>query len=295
MSIKTQVDDALFLYENGRHIGALTNLMLAIAASSKKIFPKGSPSITQPASKKDKVPDMRDGEAFELFLGGRLRKIAQSETGSSDIGSSGIAFPYKGERYLIEQMLYEFYRCNLVHEGRLPNDIEFVADFGNHQPNYVLFGDYGPTHSASFACHSDKLLLNYGWVPLLIDVVTKAYCNRYLFGVVEPELLPITPNFDEHAFRDSLRPIGNLSTSPPATSFFPILKSVAKYLNPVDISSSTDQQLNNLFSELVQSGRIVGGAYTGLMADDLMQRDRKGLTATGIAVLREIAKNYELR
>jgi hypothetical protein len=295
MSIKTQVDDAIFLYENNRHLGALTNLLLAVAGSSAKIFPEGTLNTSKPVSKKGKFPEMTDGERFGLFLGGRLRKIANNETGSDDVGSSGIRFSYKGEAFTIEHILYKFYRCKLAHESSLPADIEFVSDFGSHRPNYVLLGNYGPTQSASFACHSDKLLLNYGWIPLLIDVVSKAYCNRDLFGVLEPELLPKTSGFDEQTFKTSLYPIGNLPAYPAASSFFPILKSVAKELNPAVINSSNDQEINLLFSALVQSGTVVGGAVTGLVTDELVERNRQTLTAKGIAVLREIANNYDLK
>ena len=62
MSIKAQVEDALFLSHNGRYVGALTNLTLAIAASSRKIFPQGT------KSKEDSSKEMGDREAFTLFL-----------------------------------------------------------------------------------------------------------------------------------------------------------------------------------------------------------------------------------
>ena len=41
MSVRQQVEDAKVLAQNGRHVGALTNLMLAVAASARKCFPKG--------------------------------------------------------------------------------------------------------------------------------------------------------------------------------------------------------------------------------------------------------------
>jgi hypothetical protein len=103
MSIKTQVDDAAFLYHHNRHLGALTNLMLAVAGSSSKIFPVGTPSMSEPPSKSGKLPAMTDGEIFELFLGGRLRKIMYTETNSKDIGSSGILFSYKGNQFTIAE------------------------------------------------------------------------------------------------------------------------------------------------------------------------------------------------
>ena len=63
MSIKQQIDDAIFLAKNGRHQGALTVLMLAVAASSRKTFPKKkSKSIADPS----KV--ISDREAFTLLL-----------------------------------------------------------------------------------------------------------------------------------------------------------------------------------------------------------------------------------
>lgn len=119
MSIKEQVEDALFLSQNGRHVGALTNLMLAIAASSRKTFPRGAKSREEPSK------EMGDGEAFTLFLGGRIRKILFGDYGGPDIGNSGISVGFRGKQYDVAYILYKFYRCELVHNGELPEDIEF--------------------------------------------------------------------------------------------------------------------------------------------------------------------------
>jgi hypothetical protein len=178
-----------------------------------------------------------------------------------------------------------------VHDGELPSDIEFVENFGNHRPTYRLSGYHG---TADFACHSDKLVLNYDWIPLLIDVVSKPFCNRDLFGIIEQELLPIDSELDESFFKETLRSTGGLSTPPTVNSLFHILKSITKELTPALINPSNDKELNLLFIRLVQSGKIVGGAFIGLAADKLMVW-QGGLTATGIAVLREISKNYKLK
>lgn len=54
MSIKSQVEDALFLEQNGRPLGALTMLLLATAASSRRTYPQGTTSLKEPKKKDER-------------------------------------------------------------------------------------------------------------------------------------------------------------------------------------------------------------------------------------------------
>lgn len=100
MSIRDRVDDALLLWNSGRKEGAFLNILVAVAATSRRRFPD-----------RKKV---RDGEAFIRFL--------------EASHSVRLSVEYRGECVPAEQIFYKWFRCQLVHEGDLPFDIEFMPD-----------------------------------------------------------------------------------------------------------------------------------------------------------------------
>ena len=100
MSIRARVDDALFLWQHGRQQGAFLCALVAVAATSRRRFPDRK--------------TFRDRQAFVSFLTGTLQVRLSVE--------------YRGECLPVEEILYEWVRCQLVHEGTLPIDIEFMAD-----------------------------------------------------------------------------------------------------------------------------------------------------------------------
>ncbi len=93
MSIRHRVEDALFLWENGRLEGAFLNILVAVAASSKLRFPR----------KKDKV-------SFEKFL--------------EESTTVKLSVEFRGQLYPIEHILYKWFRCELLHEGQIPIDVQ---------------------------------------------------------------------------------------------------------------------------------------------------------------------------
>ncbi len=133
MSIKTRVDDALFLYDNGRHEGAFLNALLAVAASAKKAFP----DLTG------------DRDRFERFLEGHWRGVTTIE--------------FRGECHTIPRILYKWFRCELVHEGGLPVDIELIDT-----DKMSLRAGGAPYYT---------LQLSRGWFNWLIQAVVQDPCN----------------------------------------------------------------------------------------------------------------------
>lgn len=173
MSVKTLVEDASFLQKNGRPLGALTILMLAIAGSSRKVFPKGiAKSIKHP---KDY---MRDEECFCLFLGGRLNKIIGGDLGGSDAAECNILLNFKEKDITLAEILYKYYRNGLIHQAELPKEVAFTpikkAGANNHGATISL---------------GDTLVLDHGWIDILIEVVIKAKCNYEIFNTYQPELI----------------------------------------------------------------------------------------------------------
>jgi hypothetical protein len=100
MSVRTRVEDALLLWNNGRKEGAFLSALVAVAATSRRRFPDRKA--------------VGDREAFVRFL-----EAAHTVR---------ISVEYRGECLPVEQIFYKWFRCQLVHEGGLPVDIEFMPD-----------------------------------------------------------------------------------------------------------------------------------------------------------------------
>lgn len=276
MSIREQVEDADFLERNGRHIGALTMLLLAVAASSRLTFPTGTQSTTEPGK------PMSDGEAFKLFLGGRIRKILFGDFGGPDAGDTGIGVEFRGEQHDVAQILYKFYRCELVHDGHLPEDVEFVSPGGLSPSMTISSGVTNVTISSR-----GKMVLDYGWLALLKKAVTHARCNGSEFGIKHYDLVAL-PGTDEGALLTGL--VGRYRTSLGRVA---VLKGALHRLSPSFVIAGSFEEVAAKFRGLVESGEINGGAITGLSGHGLTDR-AGGLTARGIDLLRELAAGYEL-
>ena len=98
MSIRARVEDSLLLWNSGRLEGAFLNALVAVAATSRRRFPDRKA--------------VGDREAFVRFL-----KAAHTVR---------ISVEYRNECLPVEQIFYKWFRCQLVHEGGLPVDIEFM-------------------------------------------------------------------------------------------------------------------------------------------------------------------------
>ena len=100
MSIRARVEDALLLWENARKEGAFLNALVAVAATSRLRFPDRKA--------------VKDPDAFVQFL--------------EKAHTVRISVEYRGECLPVEQVFYKWIRCQLVHEGGLPVDIQFMPD-----------------------------------------------------------------------------------------------------------------------------------------------------------------------
>jgi hypothetical protein len=276
MSICEQVEDAAFLAQHGRYVGALTILVLAVAASSRRTFPKGMQSIEEPTK------EMSDREAFTLFLGGRIRKILFGDFGGPDAGNSGILVPFRGKKHDVAYVLYKFYRCELVHDGELPEDVEFTApEVGI--PQGLNIENQGIRVSISAG---EKMVLDYGWIDLLIKAVVNARCNGPEFGIQHYDLIPL-PGIEDQAFLEELATKYGTSLGR-----VQILKHAVRKLSPVSIIDGTNEAIAAQFQGLVDSGEINGGAITGLFGHGFTDQAGR-LLERGFALLREVASGYQ--
>ncbi|WP_439237361.1 hypothetical protein [Klebsiella quasipneumoniae] len=159
MNIKQQLNDAVFLMENGRYDSALSLVLCAIDASSALMFPKGTKSHFAPNDK------MRNNERFRLCIGYGLRRaLSRVEPEASDFGKSKFTIEYGGRGAVpLENILYHDYRCGMVHEGELPAHVDFSD----------LSGDPSVSDINGFRMkiENDVLFLDYKSLDFLINVV----------------------------------------------------------------------------------------------------------------------------
>ena len=107
--VYARIEDAGVLADSGRFEGALLMLLVAVAATSRKRYPRGTPSVKRPKEK------MGDREAFILFLKDELWRLVKEH-------SAVVVF--RGRERPIEEFLYEFLRCELCHNAMVPGDLQ---------------------------------------------------------------------------------------------------------------------------------------------------------------------------
>ncbi len=142
MGIRTRIEDAMLLWESGRYEGAFLSALVAVAATARR-----------------RSPDRKavgDREAFEQFL--------------ASAHSMRLSVEYRGEVHPIERIFYKWLRCELVHEGGLPIDIQFMPDDG---PGLAVRAGGAPEF---------VLKLSNGWFQHLIGAVVKAHENANEFA-----------------------------------------------------------------------------------------------------------------
>jgi hypothetical protein len=97
LDIRARLEDAKLLWANGRREGAFLVALIAVAATARRRYPR-----------------LGDRESFEKFL--------------VDSHAVRINIEFRGAIHPIEHILYKWFRCALVHEGKLPIDIELIAE-----------------------------------------------------------------------------------------------------------------------------------------------------------------------
>ncbi|MEX2306143.1 MAG: hypothetical protein WD738_01025 [Pirellulales bacterium] len=104
MSIRQRLEDARTLSAAGSQDGALIQVLIAAAATSRKRYARGKYS---------------DGDSFKNFIYDEMGVI----TGGPKYD---VAFPFQGEKTPLEDILYVHLRNQLVHEGEMPETIVFT-------------------------------------------------------------------------------------------------------------------------------------------------------------------------
>jgi hypothetical protein len=140
MSIKSRLEDAELLWKAGRLEGAFVLALIAVAATSRRVFPR----------------PIADQKAFEDFMDQGWFKKMHVE--------------YRGELHEIRHIFYKWFRCNLIHEGELPIDVEIIPD---SKPGILSVRAGGAPEFV--------LQVSQGWYHELVGTVIRAEVNRDLF------------------------------------------------------------------------------------------------------------------
>lgn len=147
MTVRNRLEDAQVLATAGRHEGAFVLVLIAAAATSRKRY---------------KRQEWDDGEAFKNFIHDEMGVI----TGGPKYG---VVIPFQGKDTPLEEILYYHLRCQLVHEGAMPETIVFTE----------------PRTADGTTCHSlnlgDPFGFPKGWIELLATAIWLAPENDDLW------------------------------------------------------------------------------------------------------------------
>jgi|HubBroStandDraft_1064217.scaffolds.fasta_scaffold276259_1 hypothetical protein len=96
--VESRIEDAMVLWRAGREDGAFLLAIIAVISRARQELPNS----------------MGDGERFRRYVESRF--------------APRISVEYRGRLWPIEQIFYKWFRCEIVHAGGLPIDIELMTD-----------------------------------------------------------------------------------------------------------------------------------------------------------------------
>jgi hypothetical protein len=131
VTILDRIEDANLLWRNGRKEGALLSVLIAVAAAATS-----------------KYPTLGDRERFEKYV--------------RESSNVRLSVEFRGDIHPLETVFYKFLRCELVHEGGLPQDIKFADEKQSNTMSVRAGGapDY-------------LLIVGTGWYFHLIEIARK--------------------------------------------------------------------------------------------------------------------------
>lgn len=269
--IKRLVDDADFLISGGRYEGALVQLLVAVAASSTKMFPAGTSSIDAPAVKPGRFKEMGDGEKFKRFLGTRIRKLLMPDPFEPEDGRHGFLIGFVEGMPHPEEVLYDQYRNAMIHEGKLPQGATFSPESIAGNAIGISFGATGVTFTT-------------GLLTLLKRAVVEAPVNGVEFGLTHVRLKPMA-GVDLNALTNAAA--SEFQTTPGRIS---VLLSILQEIGPACVNAP-DATLRELFAS-APGQRYAAGLRTDFYGPPIC--DRNGdLTDHGIAASRRVLESIE--
>ena len=158
MSVRARIEDAKVLWKADRLEGAVIQVLIAVAATVRKRYPRPMP----------------DGDAFKRFVHDEIVKITNGPT-------INVEFYHDGNYHeRVEDIIYTFIRNKLVHEGELPETIVFTQPVLGHGKPFGRAPNGLPYDGKLF----NKIALNdvmgfpIGWIWNFVRVVAEAPENK---------------------------------------------------------------------------------------------------------------------
>lgn len=151
MNVRTLFEDAKVLLEAGRFEGALALVLISIAGTSRKRFPR------KPKGKSDR-------EAFTQFL---------NEENFSIAPCTCMTVQHQGKEVSLAHVLYKVLRNTLLHEAAMPTELSF-----EESNNWFI----RPTKSG--------YVMSKNWILGLMRAVVLAKENKQLFSDIASNWIP---------------------------------------------------------------------------------------------------------
>lgn len=298
--IKDLIETADRQIKYGEFKVALVLLLIAIAASSKKMFPAGTPSIdNMPKNEGKKPPPMRDDECFTRFLESRLGRIGDTslnpiiqEDGThkrlNDDGTRNFDLPALWGP--VATLIYKEIRCPIIHTGWVAADLECIDTLSD------LSG------LMSLEIHDGKIIFQRGLLDILREVVVDAPCNGNEFGKKHWRLMSGEGESPSQKFNDGTSFVNLLKNigvpGYPGRVF--VLAELLEKIGP-DCEILDDDALSAKFPSVMNGSNSAGLASPGVgltptgstiaKPEPWITRDYR-LTDTGVQVAREILRNF---
>jgi hypothetical protein len=162
MSVRDRIEEAIHQWAAGRKVGACVPLLIAVAATARKRYPK--PTKAKPAVPSGVRPwpgePAGDKVAFTTFILDEMLTITGGKL------KYNVAFPFQGRNAVpLEEILYTHLRCPLIHEAEA-KAIYFT-------PTEVIDGK-----TCSVLKLNDPLGFPESWISNLCHVVVTAPENK---------------------------------------------------------------------------------------------------------------------
>ncbi|SDP33359.1 hypothetical protein SAMN05428975_1187 [Mucilaginibacter sp. OK268] len=257
MNIKQLITDAEFLYLHQHYYGALALSMVVIGASSRKTYPSGTASIATPPGR------MNDKEAFQTFLTDNWKGLKPK-------------LEVDGKGYSMAEILYKFYRCNIVHEGALPPEFSFT-DQGDESLTITTGG-------------GSPFTINKVWIKALLHTAKSADCNRADFGIKKYELKLTGIDFDpsKHLVDGG---IGSSSKKLKPDFIEHIKELILLPIGPDKLRGIDQQTMSDLINEGINES-IIPGIAPALYWNNIID-NKNNLTDQGFSLISDLANHYE--
>lgn len=266
MSITERLEDAEILLKNNRTLGAVTILLTAIDATARKYYPKGT---------------MKPSKAFSYFLGSRIKSILLNNSTGPYPRNSGLTIEYRGEQKNVEDVIYEFCRCALIHEATMTPDISIEKE-GSFVPQLTLENN---GEAVSIRC-GEKLILGSGWIDLFFAVVRGARLNNTDL-IDQRTTLVANENFNVAEFHNSLAQY--YITRRRVDKFRELLQAIG----PEKAKMASLEENQTWVSTLLRGG-LIEDIWVERLIDRKMITPELTMTDLGLTIFNTLRENYIL-